>query len=293
MTESFVVDVSHHQRGVDWARVKNAGIQGVLVKATQGLTYEDDYYDRHTASVKAYGMLHGAYHFGTFGNGKYQAAHFLEVVQPTSQTLLALDFEDDPAGPDMTGAQAAEFVTYIKEQTGRWPMFYSANYWTQPHLNQTSWEIMKNCPLWLAGYVKESKLVIPKPWTNWAIWQYTEGQHGIEPRHTDGMPNGQCDRGRFRGTPDELRAFWTGQAQSTAPQTQGMAVFVPVPGKLDERVRALQNALLAQGGKLPEFGADGYWGGETSVALSKFERDHDLPRTGRISEANLKALGLL
>ena len=41
---NVVVDLSHHNETVDFAKMKAAGIVGVIHKATQGLTYVDETY---------------------------------------------------------------------------------------------------------------------------------------------------------------------------------------------------------------------------------------------------------
>ncbi|MBV9226258.1 MAG: hypothetical protein JOY85_19670, partial [Acidobacteriaceae bacterium] len=46
-------------------------------------------------------MLWGAYHFGTGSDGVQQAEHFLQTIQPTTDTLVGLDFEYHPAGLSM------------------------------------------------------------------------------------------------------------------------------------------------------------------------------------------------
>src|SRR5437867_4109626 len=105
-----VIDLSHHNNAVDFRRVKAAGIVGVIHKATQGVGHVDPSYAASRSGARAAGLLWGAYHFGTGGDGVEQADHFLDAVDPAPDTLLALDFEVDPQGPSMTLDQARAFV---------------------------------------------------------------------------------------------------------------------------------------------------------------------------------------
>lgn len=67
MTTAKVIDVSswQHPNGgpIDWAAVHESGVQGVIVKLTQGTTYTNPYgiADCHAAALA--GLLIGVYHF--------------------------------------------------------------------------------------------------------------------------------------------------------------------------------------------------------------------------------------
>ncbi|MFP3024094.1 MAG: GH25 family lysozyme, partial [Wolbachia sp.] len=74
------------------------------------------------------GLLWGAYHFGTEGNGKNQADHFLKTVGESKNTILALDIEENKSGKNITVKQAEEFVKRVEEVTGRLPLIYGSSY---------------------------------------------------------------------------------------------------------------------------------------------------------------------
>ncbi len=83
-----VIDISHHNDRPDLGRAKRAGIVGVFQKATQGEQFVDPTLTTNRTNARAAGLLWGAYHFGTGGDGTVQADHFLTTVQPDAQTLL-------------------------------------------------------------------------------------------------------------------------------------------------------------------------------------------------------------
>ena len=119
---NVVVDLSHHNADPDLAVARESGgIVGVIHKATQGLAYADPTYAERETAATGEGLLWGAYHFGTGSDGVQQAEHFLDVVQPSDDTLLVLDFEANAQGPSMTLEEARAFVTHVMETTGRWP----------------------------------------------------------------------------------------------------------------------------------------------------------------------------
>lgn len=65
-----------------------------------------------------------------------------------------------------------------------------------------------------------------------------------------------------------------------------LRVALSVGDKGDD-VRAMQKALLAQGYKLPKYGADGDYGPETQKAVAAFQKAVGLPATGRGDPATL------
>jgi lysozyme len=198
-----VIDISHHNDRPDLGRAKRAGIVGVFQKATQGEQFVDPTFATNRTNARAAGLLWGVYHFGTGGDGTLQADHFLTTVQPDAQTLLVLDLEANPQGPNMPLIEARAFVTHVREVTGRWPGLYSGHY-IKALLDPGKDPILANCWFWLAQYGPTA--VLPANWPTWTFWQYTDGALGPEPHSVDGV--GRCDRDRFNGTEADLRAFW-------------------------------------------------------------------------------------
>lgn len=57
------IDVSHYQGEIDWAAMKQQGMDFAYIKATEGSAHEDECFDKNWEQAKAAGMLRGAYHF--------------------------------------------------------------------------------------------------------------------------------------------------------------------------------------------------------------------------------------
>lgn len=195
----LVIDLYHSDKlSVDFSAVKAAGIAAVILKATQGSGFVDPTFAPRIADARAAGMLVGAYHFMDGTSPVEQVAHFLSVVGSTNNVLLALDFEAyEPSQASVT--QVASAINAVKAVTGRLPVVYTNRYMiTTPN------PILSQCPLWLAEY--GSNPVCPPGWTEWELWQHTDGQIGSDPKSVPGI--GPCDRSRFAGTVAELTAWW-------------------------------------------------------------------------------------
>lgn len=198
-----VVDISHHNGNVNLQLAKADGIIGVIHKATQGTTGLDAMYQTNRTQAANAGLLWGAYHFGTGGDGAAQAQHFLNVVGTFDNTLLVLDFEQNPGGTSMSLADARAFVTEVNQVTGRFPGFYSGSYIKQL-LGSAKDPVLAQCWLWLPEYGPSA--IVPANWPTWTMWQYTDGNVGPQPHSVNGI--GNCDRDKFNGTEDQLRTLW-------------------------------------------------------------------------------------
>lgn len=154
------------------------------------------------------GLHFGAYHFGTSGDPVGQAELFLSTT--TGTPLLVLDFEPNPQGHDMTLLEAEQFVHHIFTVTGRYPGLYSGHTIKEAlaaaGIASPQQTELSKCWLWFARY--GASPLIPRVWSKWTLWQYTDGAAGAEPHQVPGI--GRCDRDYFDGTADELHAFWSG-----------------------------------------------------------------------------------
>ncbi len=220
-TIDVIVDLNH-DNAIDMAKAVSDGIIAVIHKASESASFKDPaYIKRRTAALDA-GLLWGAYHFSSARDVGDQFDNFMAAANwkklADDSTLLCLDFEPSSSGPDMSLDQAHDFVTRIKNETGRWPMIYGSGLLRDSVPHHSTDDILKNCPLWYARY-RDQPIGIPvDTWPDFTLWQYTDGNVGPQPHIVNGM--GRTDRNCFRGTVDQLRQQWPfADFHKTAPSS--------------------------------------------------------------------------
>ena len=199
-----IIDI-FHQNHIDFDRARADGIVAIIHKATEGTHFRDNEYRERKQRAKDMGFLWGAYHFSSAGNVLDQVEHFLTVAEPDESDLVALDFEPSSHGPDMTIQQAHQFVMAIRNELGRFPVIYGGHL-LREGVGHNPDPILANCPLWYARYTHLPIGIPTQVWPTYTLWQYTDGNNGDEPHRVDGI--GRCDRDRYQGSTDELRAAW-------------------------------------------------------------------------------------
>lgn len=199
-----ILDVSRWQTKVDWQIVKNEGVVGVYIKATDGLG-KDPLYDQHKKNAKAAGLLVGSYHFFRPNRDLVaQADNVLKVVGQLGKGDLpiAIDVERDNSGVDgiegtkddivATDAMMEHFANLIESRTGKRPIMYSYGPYFYSHKID-----VPTCPLWIADYRNG-------PPTTYGSWpHYTLHQYIGDEGRLNGV-SGPVDISRFRGTLDDL-----------------------------------------------------------------------------------------
>lgn len=198
----------------DAVALKNAGIWGVIHKATQGLGVNDQRYAPRIKAFRSAQMLTGAYHFNTGDSVQGQINHFFDAAQPDGYTLMALDFEDNRAS-QMSLAQAVQFLQLGDERLGRPLWLYSGNR-IKELICDASAEVRATFAkrhFWLCEYGPIAKMVDangkPLPWQNWTLWQATGDGIGQTPHSLPGIITKGIDINWFSGTRDDLIAAWT------------------------------------------------------------------------------------
>ncbi|HXP63981.1 MAG TPA: glycoside hydrolase family 25 protein [Steroidobacteraceae bacterium] len=208
-------DVHHTDPVADFRAMGNAGIWGVIHKATQGLGNADPAYMLRTKNARLADLLTGAYHFNTGDTPQGQINHFFDVVEPDAQTMMALDFEDNRAS-QMTLAEAATFLYLADEKLGRPVWLYGGNR-PKELLAGASAEIRAlfgKRPWGLPQYASAPNIHDydgkPMPWANWTLWQFTGDGVGPPPHALPGVITQGIDINTFIGTRAQLTAAWTG-----------------------------------------------------------------------------------
>jgi lysozyme len=186
--------VSHHQGKIDWAEIKETGVQCVMIKATQGLT-KDSRWEINRDGARRQGLLVIPYTFLTQAVSAAEQAHFFIQTAGLAAGMPApLDWEGDNAPGaalvEQVGLAVAEVIK--RDPLGYWGM-------SPPH---TPTAAMKRWPRWIPRYgVNDGNSDMNhRPTESWLFWQYTSNQE------IDGI-SGPIDASLFAGSEAELKAW--------------------------------------------------------------------------------------
>lgn len=137
------IDISNWQAGLDVATVvKNGGLGGVIIKATEGVGYVDESCDKFVQQCIKNGIPFGFYHFARNNDAKKEAEFFRKnTAGYEGKGIPVLDWEDD-----QSVSWVNTFVERYHELTGIWPWVY-ANPW-----RFKQGKVNANCGRWVAGY---------------------------------------------------------------------------------------------------------------------------------------------
>lgn len=202
-----VADISHHNMVGDLANTAQAGVWGIIHKATQGAAYADPLYAARRKLALAAGMLWGAYHFNTGDDVRSQVWFFLAHAQPDDKTLMVLDYEDNRLS-QMSIFQLVDFCHQIESVLGRKCAIYSGNRLKETIglLNAGDAAYVTSHRLWLCQY--GPKPVLPKGFANWWLWQFTGDGVGPLPHSVSGIVGNGIDLNTFVGSREELISSW-------------------------------------------------------------------------------------
>lgn len=195
MPTPTVIDIYHGNVVHDFAQLKASGIVGVIHKCTQGRSYSDPLYESRRKLATDVGLLWGAYAFNTGESVFAQVEQFIVHAEPDANTLMALDFEDNPHS-QMTLAEAKSFLKLCADKLGRKLVLYSGNR-AKDLLGRTVDPYFGGHRLWLPQYGPTPK--VQASWQHEWLWQYSE--NGKLPG-TDGM----IDLNSYSGT--DLKLEW-------------------------------------------------------------------------------------
>jgi lysozyme len=195
----MVIDLSHWDPATDYGAVKNAGVLGVIYKATQGLNYTDPTYNSQKQAAKAAGLLWGSYHFADSSDINTQINNYLHFAQPTSEEIFCLDWEDN-GSTTMTADMAKTWIQGVEQKLSRVNqcLLYSGNT-AKEALGSAVDTFFGARRLWLAQYSPTPS--VQPSWATYWLWQYSAS--GPCP----GVPT-PCDVNAYWNTPDDLIATW-------------------------------------------------------------------------------------
>jgi GH25 family lysozyme M1 (1,4-beta-N-acetylmuramidase) len=173
------IDVSHWQGNIDWVQVAGAGKSFAIVKATEGVGYKDDKYDRNKAGAMGNGLKFGAYHFARPENDPIREADWFVDNSDYEHGMLipTLDLERTGGrGPTGLTNWTKAWLARVDERLGVKPMIYMSPYFWRTNLNDTRWFADNGYEvLWIAHWHVANPSPPADNWGGhgWTFWQYT------------------------------------------------------------------------------------------------------------------------
>ena len=178
----YGIDVSAHQKDIDWQKVKDSGVEFAYIRLgyrgyTEGGLNLDEYFNTNYEQAKSVGLKVGVYFFSQAVDKKEameEAFFVLEHIQDKELDLpIVYDLEDisyDESRMAHLDGQAwtdnaLAFLQKI-EENGYACMLYSNLYWAMEYYDLH--EVL-HYPLWFAQYSDYPEF--PYQFT---IWQYSE-----------------------------------------------------------------------------------------------------------------------
>lgn len=176
------IDVSKYQTGINWTKVKNAGINFVMIRCGyrgygSGVLVEDPMYRSHISGAKAAGLRVGVYFFS-------QAINEAEAVEEASMAVslakkyginmpIAIDSEyanggrgrADGLSKSARTAVTKAFCNTVKS-AGYTPMVYASKSWFSSHLDVSQ---LSGYRIWVAHYAEKCGYK-----GTYHIWQNTD-----------------------------------------------------------------------------------------------------------------------
>lgn len=168
------IDVSEWQGSINFQQVREAGIDCVYIKATEGFDYYDPYYRTNYENAKANGINLGFYHYltaKTTEEAYEQANFFVSAISGMEvQMKFALDYEEFyDLNKNTISDIALTFMNRVSELTGEECVMYASAYYANNSFN----EDVNKYALWVAEW-GVSTPTLTGPWNSYDGWQYTD-----------------------------------------------------------------------------------------------------------------------
>ena len=186
------IDVSSHNGKINFERVSRAGIDFVIIKASEGAAFRDSRFASNYDSAKDNGLAVGAYHFFRFDvDGTLQARNFVETIGDRDFDLpLVIDVEEH-GNPYVF--LRSKVVRQLRDMVDE---LTALEYRVMIYTNKDGYykfikDNFDDYPLWLCSLNRRPEL-------DWTIWQYSHWGK------VDGI-QGDVDLNRFYGNLEQWK----------------------------------------------------------------------------------------
>jgi lysozyme len=171
------IDVSHHQKMINWDTVKGQRVSFAYIKATEGSTFKDSLFKPNYDQAKKAGVLVGAYHYFTFcSSARDQFRNFAQnAMVVTGDLPPAVDVEfvgncRKRPSKDSLHSELRYFLEKIRLEYGVIPLIYT----TEDFYERYRLDLLGNYHFWIRSIDKRPRIKNK----NLVIWQYQIGKIG-------------------------------------------------------------------------------------------------------------------
>lgn len=271
MATYFGIDCAKWQGTINWAKVKSAGVQVAILKATDKNNGPEPAFARNYAGATAQGIKVGCYRYvyaRTVAAAEVEARKVLAVIQGKAMPAgVWLDVEDKTIRgiPRATMLKMIVAMTRIFQAAG-----YQVGIYTNPDWYNHVLDVSKiTLPFWVASWGTNNGKPQRKPTIKaqhtLAGWQYT-------------------DKGRVAGI---NTAVDLSQIYQFIGQTQNADDGLLRKGDTGAAIKLLQHRLNILGNQLTE---DGVWGVQTDSAVRGYQYRAGLTVDGIVGPKTQAAL---
>ena len=197
------IDVSRHQGKIDWKRVSEVESNGIrinfaYIKATEGISRQDENFRQNWEMASQYGLFRGAYHFYyPSRNAKMQAANYLKMVHLESGDLppvIDIEYSNGKSAKEIC-AGLHIFIQILEKKYKTKPIIYTnINFF-----NRFLKDEFSSYPIWISCYFDHYRF-FREFFTPWVIWQHSESGK------VDGI-NGYVDLNVLSGDIKQLQSI--------------------------------------------------------------------------------------
>lgn len=169
------VDVSAYQGEIEWTKLQEQGIKFAFIKATEGSSFTDKYFEKNWRNAGNTSLRIGAYHFFSYDSkGITQAQNFIKTVPFNNQSLPPVidvefysDKEKNPPDRKQVEKELKRMVEMLEEKYSKRVIIYTTKKAYDLYIKDS----FEQCDIWFRDVFNEPSLPDKK---NWTFWQYTD-----------------------------------------------------------------------------------------------------------------------
>lgn len=162
------IDISHHQKNINWNNLDHKKPHFVFLKATEGASHCDTKYNEHKKILRQKEILNGSYHFFSYTtSGKKQSDFFMKIAKFKKGDLapvLDVEFKKNMPLKHKVRKELLAFINNVETKLGVKPIIYCEYDFYKKYLKD---DLKDQYPLWISDFYREPK-------NNYTFWQKTD-----------------------------------------------------------------------------------------------------------------------